>query len=48
VHKPKYYFVNYRADIEPDMNIPRDHHFIPAFYLKQWTDQNGKLVEYTR
>jgi hypothetical protein len=30
------------------MNAPRDHHFIPAFYLKQWADPNGKLVEYTR
>ena len=29
------------------MNIPRDHHFIPAFYLKQWADQSGKLIEYT-
>jgi hypothetical protein len=30
------------------MNAPRDHHFIPAFYLKQWADTNGKLIEYTR
>jgi hypothetical protein len=30
------------------MNIPRDHHFIPAFYLKQWADPHGKLIEYTR
>jgi hypothetical protein len=30
------------------MNAPRDHHFIPAFYLKQWVDKNGKLIEYTR
>jgi hypothetical protein len=29
------------------MNAPRDHHFIPAFYLKQWAGPNGKLVEYT-
>jgi hypothetical protein len=29
------------------MSIPRDHHFIPAFYLKQWCDRAGKLVEYT-
>jgi hypothetical protein len=29
------------------MSVPRDHHFIPVFYLKQWTT-NGKLVEYTR
>jgi hypothetical protein len=28
------------------MNAPRDHHFIPAFYLKQWAGPNGKLVEY--
>jgi hypothetical protein len=30
------------------MNAPRDHHFIPAFYLKQWAGPGGKLVEYTR
>jgi Protein of unknown function (DUF4238) len=30
------------------MNIPRDHHFIPAFYLKQWASSHGKLIEYTR
>ncbi len=30
------------------MNAPRDHHFIPAFYLKQWVGPNGKLIEYTR
>ena len=30
------------------MNAPRDHHFIPAFYLKQWTGLDGKLVEYSR
>jgi Protein of unknown function (DUF4238) len=29
------------------MNIPHDHHFIPAFYLKHWAGPNGKLVEYT-
>lgn len=32
------------------MNPPRDHHFIPAFYLKQWAVplSSGKLIEYTR
>lgn len=30
------------------MNAPRDHHFIPAFYLKQWVDGSGELVEYCR
>jgi Protein of unknown function (DUF4238) len=29
------------------MSIPRDHHFIPAFYLRQWCDHTGKLIEYT-
>jgi hypothetical protein len=29
------------------MGLPRDHHFIPAFYLRQWCDAEGKLVEYT-
>jgi hypothetical protein len=29
------------------MNAPIDHHFIPAFFLAQWTDGSGKLVEYT-
>lgn len=27
--------------------LPRDHHFIPAFYLTQWAGQNKKLVEYS-
>jgi Protein of unknown function (DUF4238) len=30
------------------MNAPRDHHFIPAFYLKQWANGSGKVVEYSR
>jgi Protein of unknown function (DUF4238) len=29
------------------MNAPRNHHFIPAFFLKQWTGPDGKLVEYS-
>ena len=29
------------------MGAPRDHHFIPAFLLKQWADPNDKLIEYT-
>ena len=30
------------------MSAPRDHHFIPAFYLSKWTKPpEGKLVEYT-
>ena len=29
------------------MSTPRDHHFIPAFLLKQWAGHNGKLIEYT-
>jgi uncharacterized protein DUF4238 len=29
------------------MSAPIDHHFIPAFFLAQWTDGTGKLVEYT-
>jgi hypothetical protein len=29
------------------MNYPIDHHFIPAFFLQQWTDADKKLVEYT-
>jgi hypothetical protein len=36
------------CDIRFAMNAPRDHHFIPAFYLKQWAGPNGKLIEYTR
>jgi uncharacterized protein DUF4238 len=30
------------------MTAPRDHHFIPAFYLKQWAGLDGKLIEYAR
>jgi hypothetical protein len=29
------------------MNAPIDHHFIPTFFLVQWADASGKLVEYT-
>ncbi len=28
-------------------NKPRDHHFIPVFYLKQWCGPDKKLIEYT-
>jgi hypothetical protein len=28
-------------------NKPRDHHYIPVFYLKQWCGPNKKLIEYT-
>jgi hypothetical protein len=30
------------------MNAPRDHHFIPVFYLSQWAGSDGKLIEFTR
>jgi hypothetical protein len=29
------------------MSTPHNHHFIPAFFLKQWAGPDGKLVEYT-
>ena len=30
------------------MSVPHDHHFIPAFYLRQWeNDSDSKLIEYT-
>jgi hypothetical protein len=30
------------------MSVPHDHHFIPAFYLRQWTiSPDNKLIEYT-
>lgn len=29
------------------MTPPRDHHFIPVFFLKQWTGKDAKLIEYT-
>jgi hypothetical protein len=29
------------------MSTPRDHHFIPVFYLKKWAGPNGKLVQYS-
>ena len=28
-------------------NKPRDHHYIPVLYLKQWCELDKKLVEYT-
>jgi Protein of unknown function (DUF4238) len=30
------------------MSKARDHHFIPVFYLKQWANEDGKLIEYSR
>lgn len=30
------------------MSEPTRHHYIPVFYLKQWTGQDGKLCEYSR
>jgi hypothetical protein len=29
------------------VSTPRDHHFIPAFYLQRWHASNGKLIEYS-
>jgi hypothetical protein len=29
------------------MSVPRDHHFIPAFFLEQWQGTDDKLIEYT-
>jgi hypothetical protein len=28
--------------------IPRRHHYIPVFYLKQWTGADGRLCEFSR
>lgn len=28
-------------------NKPRDHHYIPVFYLKQWCGPDKKLIEFT-
>lgn len=30
------------------MNHSRKHHFIPAFYLKNWTSTNGKILEWSK
>jgi hypothetical protein len=30
------------------MNIPKDHHFIPAFYLKQWVGVDRKLEQFSK
>lgn len=30
------------------MNIPRKHHYVPVFYLKQWTGIDRRLCEYKR
>jgi Protein of unknown function (DUF4238) len=30
------------------MSIPKKHHFIPVFYLKQWARANGKLFEFSK
>jgi hypothetical protein len=28
------------------MSIPRNHHYVPVFYLKQWTGADRRLCEY--
>jgi hypothetical protein len=30
------------------MSEPTRHHYVPIFYLKQWTGSDGKLTEYSR
>jgi hypothetical protein len=30
------------------MSAPRDHHFVPVFYLKKWAKSDGKLIQYSR
>jgi hypothetical protein len=30
------------------MSVPRKHHYIPVFYLKQWRGTDGRLCEYKR
>ena len=30
------------------MGDPRNHHFIPRFFLERWTGSKGKLIEYTK
>ena len=30
------------------MNAPRKHHYIPIFYLKQWSQADGKIFEYKK
>ncbi|OKO67457.1 DUF4238 domain-containing protein, partial [Bradyrhizobium sp. AS23.2] len=30
------------------MGQPRNHHFIPVFYLRQWHDSEGQLYEHKR
>ena len=29
-------------------NPPKKHHYIPAFYLRQWQDSNNKLFEFSK
>ena len=28
------------------MSIPRKHHYVPVFFLKQWAGADGRLCEY--
>lgn len=28
------------------MSVPRKHHYVPVFYLKQWTGTDRQLCEY--
>jgi len=33
---------------KPHVSEPKKHHYIPVFYLKAWTNEEGKLCEFTR
>ena len=30
------------------MSEPRDHHFVPKFFLKSWCDEKGQVIEYAK
>jgi hypothetical protein len=34
--------------VKEEQNPPRRHHYIPEFYLKQWTNGNGKLTQFSK
>lgn len=33
---------------KPDDNVPKRHHYLPVFYLKQWAGADGKICRFSR
>jgi hypothetical protein len=41
-------FLETNQGVDAPMGDPRNHHFIPAFYLSRWSGEDGRLVEWSK